>query len=214
MKCVDEDMPFEIPESWEWCKLGRVISLLSGQDFSPNKYNSSGNGIPYIIGASNIIDGLLQITRWTTSPSVLANQGDLLVVCKGAGVGKMCLCNLSKAHIARQIQAIRVCSNLINIEYVKYFLTCRVDDITSKANGLIPGLNRELILDFFIPIPPYNEQKRIIQNISNTFAILERIDFDKVNLSKIIKQLKSKVLDLAIRGKLVPQDPDDEPASA
>jgi type I restriction enzyme S subunit len=87
VKCIDEEIPFEIPESWEWCRLGSVVSLISGQDFPPDKYNSNEDGIPYIIGASNIFDGKLQINRWTTTPSVFAGKGDLLLVCKGAGVG-------------------------------------------------------------------------------------------------------------------------------
>lgn len=193
--------------------MGTIISLISGQDFPPDKYNSNKEGIPYIIGASNIIDGDLQITRWTTTPSVFAKEGDLLLVCKGAGVGKMCMCELSKAHIARQIQSIRVYSKLISIEYIKDVLTCRVDEIISKASGLIPGLNRELILNFFIPIPPFNEQETINQTITSSFDLIKSINRDKFEVSNIINKAKSKVLDLAIRGKLVPQDPNDEPAS-
>ena len=213
IKCIDEEIPFEVPESWEWVRLSSIITLLSGQDFPPDKYNSNEDGIPYIIGASNIIDGLLQITRWTTTPTVLANQDDLLIVCKGAGVGKMCICNLPKAHIARQIQAIRVCSNLIKIEYVKYFITCRIDEIISKANGLIPGLNRDLVLDFFIPIPPYKEQKHIIASIEQSLSFVEEVETNKNELKQAVIRTKSKILDLAIQGKLVPQDPNNEPAS-
>lgn len=96
MKCIDEDIPFEIPNGWEWCRMGGIIELLSGQDFMPEKYNSKNKGIPYITGASNISNGKLIINRWTECPSVIGKLGDLLIVCKGSGVGKMCFCNVEK----------------------------------------------------------------------------------------------------------------------
>ena len=103
----EDEKPFEIPDSWEWCRMSGLIQLLSGQDFPPNKYNDKKVGTPYITGASNISDGELIINRWTETPSVIGVKGDLLVVCKGSGVGKMCICNISMIHIARQIQILR-----------------------------------------------------------------------------------------------------------
>ena len=87
-RCIDDEIPFEIPASWEWVRLGALITLLSGQDFSPSEYNSHHIGIPYITGASNIENGVILINRWTDSPHNIALRGDLLIVCKGAGVGK------------------------------------------------------------------------------------------------------------------------------
>lgn len=79
VKCIDEEIPFEIPKGWEWSKLSNVIELLSGQDFIPEKYNSSNQGIPYITGASNIVNGNLVINRWTETPTVIGKLGDLLI---------------------------------------------------------------------------------------------------------------------------------------
>ena len=92
-------MPFEVPEGWVWCSFPEVAELISGQDFPPEKYNTSAKGTPYIIGASNIEDGHLRINRWTEYPSVLSQKGDVLVVCKGAGVGKVAV----KAYLASAI---------------------------------------------------------------------------------------------------------------
>ena len=186
--------------------------MISGQDFPPEKYNNEGNGIPYIIGASNIENERLLINRWTKTPSVLSFENDLLVVCKGAGVGKMAFNNVGTVHIARQIQAIRNFSQNIVTPFIKIIVLSSIGNIVSKANGLIPGLKRELLLSMFFPFPPYNEQQRIVDEIQHCFSLIDIIENDKVNLQNTIKQAKAKVLDLAIHGKLVPQDPNDEPA--
>ena len=207
-----QNVPFEVPSNWVWTNLEEILELVSGQDFSPEKYNDNALGIPYIIGASNIENEQLVINRWTKYPSVYSYLNDLLVVCKGAGIGKMAINNIGTAHIARQIQAVRTCTNHVNIKYIKVVIRNNIESIISKANGLIPGLKRELLLSLQIPLPPLAEQKRITAEIERWFTLVGQIEHDKADLQMTIKQAKSKILDLAIHGKLVPQDPNDEPA--
>ena len=206
------NVPFEVPKGWVWTTLEEILELVSGQDFSPEKYNDNVSGIPYIIGASNIENEQLVINRWTEYPSVYSYLNDLLVVCKGAGIGKMAINNIGTAHIARQIQAIRAYTNYINVKYIKAVVKNNMEIIISKANGLIPGLKRELLLSLQIPLPPFAEQQRIVTEIEHWFILIEQIELEKSDLQSIIKQTKSKILDLAIHGKLVPQNPNDEPA--
>ena len=195
-----------------WTTLGEILELVSGQDFPPEKYNANIAGIPYIIGASNIENEQLIINRWTESPSVYSYLNDLLVVCKGAGVGKMAINKIGVAHIARQIQAVRGYTNYTDIKYIKAVVKNNIENIISKANGLIPGLKRELLLSLQLPLPPISEQHRIVYEIERWFSLIDQIEQGKADLQSIIKQAKSKILDLAIHGKLVPQNPNDEPA--
>ena len=205
-------MPFKVPEVWVWTTLGEILELVSGQDFPPEKYNANIAGIPYIIGASNIENEQLIINRWTESSSVYSYLNDLLVVCKGAGVGKMAINNIGVAHIARQIQAVRGYTNYTDIKYIKAVVKNNIENIISKANGLIPGLKRELLLSLQLPLPPISEQRRIVCEIERWFFLIDQIEQGKADLQTVIKQAKSKILDLAIHGKLVPQNPNDEPA--
>ena len=202
-----------MPDNWIWTTVEEILELASGQDFPPEKYNNNVSGVPYIIGASNIENEQLVINRWTEFPSVFSYINDLLVVCKGAGVGKMAVNNIGTAHIARQIQAVRAYTNYINIKYIKAVVKHNIEDIISKANGLIPGLKRELLLSLQIPLPPFSEQQRIIIEIEHLFTLIDKVEENKYDLQAIIRQVKNKILDLAIHGKLVPQDPNDEPAS-
>ena len=136
----------------------------------------------------------------------------MLVVCKGAGVGKMAINNIGVAHIARQIQAVRGYTNYTDIKYIKAVVKNNIENIISKANGLIPGLKREFLLSLQLPLPPISEQRRIVCEIERWFFLIDKIEQGKADLQTVIKQAKSKILDLAIHGKLVPQNPNDEPA--
>ena len=84
-RCIADKVPFEIPDGWTWCTLGSIINLVSGQDFESCDFNSIKKGIPYLTGASNIVNESIILNRWTETPRCIANKGDLLVVCKGAG---------------------------------------------------------------------------------------------------------------------------------
>ena len=209
VKCIDDEIPFEIPQGWEWCRMGGIIELLSGQDFMPEKYNSKNQGIPYITGASSISNGKLIINRWTECPSVIGKLGDLLIVCKGSGVGKMCFCNVEKIHIARQIQIIRGFSSFICMSYLKLIIDANLSAITSNAQGVIPGISREHILNLIIPIPPFNAQQHIIKKLKLLQPLIQLFDSKQEELNNLdtsIKELlKKSILQEAIQGKLVPQ---------
>ena len=195
-----------------WCHYADVIELYSGQDLTPDRYNDIGEGIPYITGASNLEHGKVIINRWTTTPTTHATIGDLLLTVKGSGVGKMAFCDIIDAHIARQIMALR-CTNAITPQYLYIAIAAMLSDITAQANGIIPGIRREIVLGAYLPLPPLSEQEKICKSADNSLYIIDDIDSNKADLKEIIQITKSKILDLAIRGQLVPQSPDDKPAS-
>ena len=172
-RCIDDEIPFEIPETWKWTRLGQVISLLSGTDFKPKEYNDKCKGIPYITGASSLSENGVLINRWTETPKVIANYGDVLLVCKGSGYGKTVICDIEKAHIARQIMTIKKMTTL-DMFYIRLFLQANFDQIKSRGQGVIPGVDRSSVLNMLFPIPPLAEQKRIVEK--------QRELFDKISL--------------------------------
>ena len=190
--------------------MGEIINLLSGQDLNSKEYNDIRKGIPYITGASNFSKNKLEINRWTEFEKNIAKKGDILITCKGT-IGEMTILEIDKVHIARQLMSIDTIIN--NQKYILYFLTFKLKEIQQKANGLIPGINREDILLQIIPLPPLSEQRRIVEKIEELLALVDDLEANKTDLQCYIKQAKSKVLEMAIRGELVPQNPEDEPAS-
>ena len=210
----EDEKPFEIPESWEWVRLGSVISLLSGRDLAPGDYNDTEIGIPYITGASNFDDGALIINRWTPKPVVISKCGDLLITCKGT-IGTMAFNEIGEIHIARQVMALS--SYLIDIRYIQFFLTRIVYELDKKAKSIIPGISREDILTALFPLPPLAEQKRIVAKMEELLPKVEEYGkaqdaLDKLN-AELPERLKKSILQEAIEGRLVPHDPNDEPAS-
>ena len=157
-----ENLPFDIPDSWCFCRLEEPIELQSGRDLEPNYYNDQRRGIPYITGASNIQNGRVTINRWTATPISISHKGDLLITCKGT-IGTMAYNDIGDIHIARQIMSLK--TKDICLEYVKIFLETYVSVLKTYAKSFIPGISRDDILNAIIPIPPYNEQIRICNQI-------------------------------------------------
>ena len=216
VRSLADEVPFDIPDSWEWVRLGTVIELQSGQDMTPDKYNDCGKGIPYITGASNIENGNVLINRWTEYGRAFAYCGDILLTCKGT-VGTMAVLQESQVHIARQIMAIRPISELY-VPYIQLVLDTLVENLKAAAKSMIPGIAREDVLQSLFPVPPVSEQKRIVQKVSELSPCLEQYaaaDTKLLSLNAAFPEaLKKSILQEAVQGKLVPQDPSDEPAEA
>lgn len=188
-------------ESWEEKKLGEVVLLLSGQDFPPAKYNSDGNGIPYITGASNFDNTHVLINRWTDEPSVIAQKNDVLLVCKGSGYGKTIIVDFKEAHIARQIMALRV-KEIIDNKLLLYYLRNKNRFIKEQGQGLIPGLSRKVILSLTINLPALPEQHEIVRLIDDLLARERKAQQATEQALASIDLMKKSILARAFRGEL------------
>ena len=173
-RCIDDEIPFEIPKNWKWTRFGQVVSLLSGTDFKPEEYNDKQQGVPYITGASSLSEHGVLINRWTEVPRVIANRGDVLLVCKGSGYGKTVICDIDEAHIARQIMAIKKMTTL-DMPYIRVFLQANFEQIKSKGQGVIPGIDRNSVLNLLFPLPPLSEQRHIVEKQRELFNAITLI---------------------------------------
>ena len=171
---ISDEIPFELPESWAFVRLKELWELVSGRDLPPSEYNSDGIGIPYITGASNFTGGKVDLVRWTTSPQVMTETGDLLLTCKGT-IGEMAFNDFGSAHIARQIMAIRDIFAL-NSEYLELCIGFYINAIKNAAKGLIPGISREDILNLILPVPSLNYQARVVERVAEVTNILSAIE--------------------------------------
>ena len=172
---IDKEIPFNLPENWAFIRLKEIWELISGRDLSSLEYNSDGIGIPYITGASNFFNGKIKLVRWTSSPQVLTEIGDLLITCKGT-IGEIAFNDFGQAHIARQIMAIRNIFGL-DSEYLALCINFYIYKIKNVAKGLIPGISRGDILRLILPIPPEEYQKKVVcrfQKINNMLSSIEK----------------------------------------
>lgn len=209
-------MPFEIPESWCWCKLSDVCNFESGYAFSSDDYKDKG--IP-LVRISNIQDGLVSLDNCVyiegdIDKRFIINSGDLLIAMSGATTGKMGVYQYDcPALLNQRVGNIKVNTSLLLQKYRDYFMQSQGDLILKLSyGGAQPNVSAKIISDLFIPIPSLSEQEKIVVEIEKWFSFIDEIENGKLELESYIKQAKSKILDLAISGKLVPQDSDDEPA--
>ena len=150
---------------WESHKMSELITLQSGQDFAPTDYNEQGKGIPYMTGASCIVEGQTVVSRWTTVPRCLAYRGDTLLVCKGSGSGAVAFLSQDKVHIARQFMALRPHESMTK-EFCFYLTLHLSEKMKQSATGLIEGIDRKTVLNQRVFLPPIVEQERIVKFLS------------------------------------------------
>ena len=210
LKDITDEIDLECPRNWTFVRLRDLIELISGRDLLPTQYNSDKIGIPYITGASNLLNERIIINRWTDTPSVVSHKGDLLITCKGT-IGEMVFNNIGDIHIARQIMSIRCigANSLFIMLVLKYY----VSQLQSGAKSFIPGISRDDILKLSFIMPPLAEQTRIVNRVEELFEQVDIIEQNQADIDTLYDEFRKRTLTLAIQGKLVPQDPNDEPAS-
>ena len=212
-----ENVPFEVPEGWVWTTLGSVCNFENGFAFSSDDYKKTG--VP-LIRISNISDNTIDLNgcvfiQKEIDDRFVVKKGDLLIALSGATTGKMGVYSTDKvAYLNQRVGNLRtIDTSVLCHEYRNIFMNSRTEAILKLAyGGAQPNISGSVICSFSFPLPPLAEQQRIASEVNHWFALIDQIEQGKSDLQTIIKQAKSKILNLAIHGKLVPQDPNDEPA--
>ena len=213
-------MPFEVPKGWVWTTLEEITSKI-GSGSTPKGSNYSEEGIPFFRSQNVYNEGLvyedIKFISDATHQLMIGTEvhsKDLLLNITGGSLGRCAIvpADFQIGNVSQHVCIIR--SILVLSSYVHTFILSpffkKTMNITGSGREGLPKYNLEKM---FLPIPPLKEQERIIKEIEHWFTFIDTIEQSKVNLQTAIKQTKSKILDLAIHGKLVPQDPSDEPAS-
>ena len=223
VKCIDEEIPFEIPKGWEWTRIGNIFNHTSGKQQSSN--NKSSGTPQKFITTSNLYWGYfvldnVKVMNFTEEEikSCSATKGDLLVCEGGAGYGRSAIWN-EDYYICLQnhVHRLRPCIDGI-CEYVYYFIyLLKESNNLASVGTAMPGLSANRLKGLLLPFPPLAEQMKIVAKLGEILPHVEKYGkvqscVDELNI-QVNEKLKKSILQEAIQGKLVPQDPNDEPAS-
>lgn len=213
VKCIDEEIPFDIPQGWEWCRMGCIGDWGAGS--TPAKGNSEyyGGDILWLrTGELNngvVYDTEIKITQKALREcSLRLNKvGDVLIAMYGATIGKVAIAG----NEMTSNQACCACTpfGMFNYYLFYYLMGSQTDFIKKGEGGAQPNISREKLISHLMPIPPLNEQHRIVEQIQRILPLIERYSAslntqDKLN-GEINEKLKKSILQEAIQGKLVPQ---------
>ena len=208
--------PFPIPKSWTWCRLGNVIEAINGLAFKPTDWKDSG--LP-IVRIQNLNDSSasFNFTDRQIPDSVHLYGGELLFAWSGTpgtSFGAH-IWQYREAALNQHIFKLVFSEDLFDKRYLKIALNNLVERFIEQAHGGVglAHITRKVFDDIAIPIPPMREQRHIVEQYENIATLCECVDRNYSELQSLSVVLKSHILDIAIRGDLVPQDLADEPAS-
>ncbi|MBD5779873.1 restriction endonuclease subunit S [Pelagicoccus sp. NFK12] len=251
---IETDVETQTPIGWTRSRLGNLVNLISGQHLKGNEYFDSEveSSIPYLTGPAEFGEKYPTPTRYTRERRSVASTDDILITCKGSGVGKLNYAD-REIFISRQLMAIQPV--VISSDFLMLLAKSLNSHFRANIVGIaIPGISREDVLEAVISLPPLAEQHRIVAKVDELMVLCDQLEGQQANhleahqtlvqtlLSALtassdataftaawtriqanfdtlfttessIDQLKQTILQLSVMGKLVPQDPNDEPAS-
>ena len=221
-----ENVPFEVPEGWAWCKLGDLAFYKKGpfgSSLTKSMFVAQSDNTYKVYEQKNAIQKdhklgsyFISKEKYESLIGFAVQPNDIIVSCAGT-IGETYVLpeNIREGIINQALMLIRLYYRDIERFYLLYFDFILKEEAYKESKGTaiknIPPF--DILKNFYIPLPPLAEQQRILDEVDNWMSLVDSIDSNKEHLESIIKQTKSKILDLAIHGKLLPQDPNDEPAS-
>ena len=219
-----DEVPFELPEGWEWCRLGEIAYIAAGS--TPESSSFVNKGIPYL-KVYNLrnqaidFDYKPQYIKESIHNGILKRSkteiGDLIMNIVGPPLGKLAIIptSLPESNFNQAAVLIRpyLYKNIIN-KYLFYFLSemSEINSISTKGSAGQINISLSQSKNIRVPFPPLAEQERIAQKVEQLLTIVDTIELLKEQLKALVKQTKNQVLNYAIAGKLTHQDPNDEPA--
>ena len=223
MKCIEDEIPFDVPEGWSWARLQNITSILTDGTHKTPQYSDDG----YIfLSSRNVISGKIDWDNIMYIPETLHHElynrlapkvGDILLA-KNGTTGIAAIVDREEVFdIYVSLALIRIVDNIVNPHYVLRAIGSSYIQgyFNSSLKGIgVPNLHLEHIRKALIPIPPCAEQDRIISRADMLLPLVEQITTDETELHHLVSKAKAKILNLAIRGQLIPQNSYDEPASA
>ena len=219
VKCIDEEIPFEIPKGWEWTRIGNIFNHTSGKQQSGS--NKNGGTPQKFITTSNLYWGYfildnVKVMNFTEEEikTCSATKGDLLVCEGGAGYGRSAIWNYDyDICLQNHVHRLRPCVNGI-CEYVYHFIyLLKESNNLASVGTAMPGLSANRLKGLLLPFPPLPEQKRIVAKLEELLPLIKKYSevqdcLEELNIS-INDKLKKSILQEAIQGKLVPQIADE-----
>jgi type I restriction enzyme S subunit len=194
-----------LSELWPVSQLGdgNLCTVIPGQHILSSDYSNEEIGVPYLTGPADFGSKFPQISKWTRSPKVFCQPGDVLLTVKGAGVGKVNCAPQFEASIGRQIMALRPNLERLSMDFLFYFLASRFADFQAMGqSATVPGIRKDHVEQFRIPLTPLSEQRRIVEYLDDVQAQVAELKQLQAGSAAELERLSGAVLARAFQGEL------------